>query len=195
MILQEQKSSGHLENACRKWAEGDPLVEAYHDREWCKVNHDERFEFEMLSLEGASVGLSWRTILHKRKSYRKAFHDFDIEKCAGMNDEELMALLDDPGLIRNKSKIFSVRSNAKVVQKIQKEFGSFDAYLWSFTDGKQVDRKWESPEEVPAESELSERVSKDLKKRGMKYVGPVITYSFLQSIGIINDHLISCEYR
>lgn len=184
-----------MENACRKWAEGDPLVEAYHDREWCKVNHDERFEFEMLSLEGASVGLSWRTILHKRKSYRKAFHDFDIEKCAGMNDEELMALLDDPGLIRNKSKIFSVRSNAKVVQKIQKEFGSFDAYLWSFTDGKQVDRKWESPEEVPAESELSERVSKDLKKRGMKYVGPVITYSFLQSIGIINDHLISCEYR
>jgi DNA-3-methyladenine glycosylase I len=193
--LCEEKGSGHSENACRKWAEGDQLTEAYHDYEWCRVNHDDQFEFEMLCLEGASVGLSWRTILHKRDSYKKAFHNFDIQKCAEMNDEELTALLDDSGLIRNRSKIFSVRSNAKAVQKIQKEFGSFDAYLWSFTDGKQIDRKWERPEEVPAESELSERISRDLKKRGMKYVGPVITYSFLQSIGIINDHLISCEYR
>lgn len=183
------------ENMCRRWAEGDPVMEEYHDHEWCKVNHSDRFEFEMLSLEGASVGLSWRTILHKREAYRKAFHNFDIAACAGMSDEELTEMLQNPKLIRNRGKIFSVRSNAETVMKIRQEFGSFDTYLWNFTGGHQVDGKWEKPEDVPVESEVSRRLSRDMKKRGMKYVGPVITYSFLQSIGLVNDHLAGCKYR
>lgn len=182
-------------NECRQWALGDPLMEEYHDHEWCKINHDDRFQFEMLSMEGASVGLSWKTILHKREAYRRAFHDFDIDKCAAMSDNELLGLLDDTGLIRNKNKIFSVRNNAAAVQKIQQEYGSFDKYLWSFTDGQQIDGKWKSPEEVPVVSNISKFLSKDMKKRGMKFVGPIITYSFLQSIGIVNDHLADCEYR
>lgn len=183
------------ESLCRRWAEGDPLMEEYHDHEWCKISHNDRFEFEMLSLEGASVGLSWRTILHKRENYRNAFHNFDIDLCAAMSDDELTTLLDNPGLIRNRNKIFSVRSNARAVQKIQSEFGSFDAYLWHFTDGKQISGKWQNQEDVPTVSDLSRLVSKDLRKRGIKFVGPVITYSFLQAIGILNDHLADCPYR
>lgn len=183
------------DNNCRGWYEGDPILEAYHDQEWCKVNHDDRFQFEMLCLEGASVGLSWRTILHKREAYRRAFHDFDIDRCAAMTDEELEALLSDPGLIRNRNKIFSVRKNARIVQAIQREYSSFDAYLWNFTDGVPVDGHWKTPEEVPTESEVSRRMSADMKKRGIGFVGPVITYSFLQAIGIVNDHLAGCEYR
>lgn len=183
------------DNNCRGWYEGDPILEAYHDHEWCKVNHDDRFQFEMLCLEGASVGLSWRTIVHKREAYRRAFHHFDIDRCAAMTDDELETLLDDPGLVRNRTKIFSVRKNARIVQAIQKEFGSFDAYLWSFTDGVLVDGHWKTPEEVPTESELSRRISADMRKRGIGFVGPVITYSFLQAIGIVNDHLAGCEYR
>lgn len=182
-------------NICAKWALGDPIMEDYHDNEWCRINHDDRYQFEMLCLEGASVGLSWKTILHKRDNYRKAFYDFDIDRCASMLDGELKKLLDDTGLIRNKNKIFSVRSNAIVVRKIQKEYRSFDKYLWSFTDGKQIDGNWKTPEEVPTVSKISVALSRDMKKRGMKFVGPVITYSFLQSIGIVNDHLEGCEVR
>lgn len=182
-------------NTCRKWSEGDPIMEAYHDHEWCKINHDDRFQFEMLCLEGASVGLSWRTILHKREAYKEAFHNFNIDACAEMTDEELEGLLQNSGLIRNRNKIFSVRKNAQAVQAIQKQFGSFDTYLWSFTGGSQMDSKWENPEDVPTVTELSLQVSADMKKRGMSFVGPVITYSFLQSIGIVNDHLADCEYR
>lgn len=180
---------------CRSWTHGDPVMEEYHDNEWCKINHDDRFEFEMLCLEGASVGLSWSTILHKREAYRMAFHDFDIDKCAAMSDSELEALMGDSGIIRNRGKIYSVRSNAEAVLKIQHEYGSFDKYLWSFTDGKQIDGKWKSLKEVPTVSDVSRALSNDMKKRGMKYVGPVITYSFLQSIGIVNDHLADCVYR
>jgi DNA-3-methyladenine glycosylase I len=149
----------------------------------------------MLCLEGASVGLSWKTIMHKREAYRSAFHNFDIEACAAMKDEELVALLDNPGLIRNRSKIYSVRKNARAVQKIQEEYGSFDAYLWRFTDGAVVDGRWERIEQMPTESDISRRMATDMKKRGIAFVGPVITYSFLQSIGIVNDHLIDCGYR
>ena len=180
---------------CRAWYEGDPILEAYHDDEWCKVNHDDRFQFEMLCLEGASVGLSWAIIMHKRQAYRAAFHGFDIDKCAAMTDRELEEQLSDDGLVRNRSKIFSVRKNARAVQNIQKEFGSFDAYLWSFTDGKQIDGHWKTPEEIPTESEVSRAMAKDMKRRGIAFVGPVITYSFLQAIGIVNDHLEDCEYR
>ena len=182
-------------NECRAWCGGDPVLEDYHDNEWCKVNHDDRFLFEMLSLEGASVGLSWKTIMHKREAYRAAFHNFDVDTCAAMPDKELEALLQNPGIIRNRRKIFSIRKNARVVKSIQSEFGSFDAYVWSFTDGKTVDEHWEHPADIPTESVSSRTMSADMKKRGISYVGPVITYSFMQSIGMVNDHLRNCMYR
>lgn len=181
---------------CRAWSEGDPILEAYHDHEWCKVSHDDRYQFEMLCLEGASVGLSWKIIMHKREAYRAAFRGFDIDACAAMTDEELEALMDeDSGLIRNRGKIFSVRKNAQVVQALQKEFGSFDAYLWGFTDGIVIDGHWKTLQEMPTVSDVSRAMCKDMKKRGIAYVGPVITYSFLQSIGMVNDHLADCPDR
>ena len=180
---------------CWEIYEGDALLEAYHDSEWCLVSHDERYLFEMLCLEGASVGLSWRTIMHKREVYREAFHDFDVAKCAAMTDKELSYLLNDPGLIRNRAKIFGVRKNAQVVLKIQGEYGSFDAYVWSFTKGKRIDGKWRSVGEIPVENEVSRSMSADMKKRGMVFVGPVITYSFMQAVGIVNDHLGDCPFR
>ncbi len=183
------------DGGCRAWYEGDAILEAYHDHEWCKINHDDRFQFEMLCLEGASVGLSWKTIMHKRENYRRAFFNFDIDACAQMKDEELEELMSDAGLIRNRSKIFSVRKNALVVKELQEEFGSFDAYLWSFTDGRQVDGKWKSVREIPTVSDISRKMSKDMKKRGMAFVGETITYSFLQAVGIVNDHTADCEYR
>lgn len=184
-----------MSSECRKWSQGDPILEEYHDHEWCKINHDDNFQFEMLCLEGASVGLSWATIMHKRENYRKAFHNFIIDECAVMTDEELAVLLTDTGLIRNRNKIYSVRKNALAVRKIQQEFGSFDAYLWSFTEGKVIDGHWTEVTQMPVESEVSTRMCKDMKKRGIGFVGPVITYSFLQSIGIVNDHLEDCEFR
>ena len=184
-----------MTEACRAWSAGDPLLEAYHDEEWCRISHDDRHQFEMLCLEGASVGLSWKIIMHKRQAYKAAFHDFDIDAWAAMEDRELEALLLDDGLIRNRSKIFSVRKNAKAVQKIREEYGSFDAYLWSFTCGKQIDGHWKSLEEVPTQSDVSRAMAADMKKRGIAFVGPVITHSFLQSIGMVNDHLEGCKYR
>ena len=183
------------DNRCRAWYEGDPILEAYHDHEWCKVSHDDRFQFEMLCLEGASTGLSWKTIMHKRQAYKDAFHNFDIEACAAMTDGELEKLLENSGLIRNRSKIFSVRKNARAVKQLQEEYGSFDAYLWQFTGGKVIDGHWSETAEMPTESDVSRAMSADMRKRGMAYVGPVITYSFLQSVGIVNDHLDDCEYR
>ena len=180
---------------CRSWSEGDPILEEYHDHEWCKISHDDDFQFEMLCLEGASVGLSWAAIMHRRENYRAAFHGFKIDECAAMTDEELTALLSDTGLIRNRNKIFSVRKNAQAVQQIQKEFGSFDAYLWSFTDGKQIDGHWKELSDIPTVSDVSVSLSRDMKRRGISFVGPVITYSFLQSTGIVNDHLEDCEFR
>ncbi len=180
---------------CTEYFRDDPVLMEYHDREWCRIRHDDRFEFEMLCLEGASVGLSWKTIIHKRAAYQKAFHNFEIDACAAMTDEELEGLMSDEGLIRNRSKIFSVRRNAAAVQRICEEFGSFDAYLWNFTDGRPQDGHWKTPEEIPAVSALSRKMSRDMKKRGISYVGPVITYSFLQAVGIVNDHLEDCEAR
>ncbi len=184
-----------MSSACRAWYEGDSILEEYHDHEWCKVSHDDDFLFEMLILEGASVGLSWKTIMHKRENYRRAFCDFKIDACAKMTDEELEGLMTDPGLIRNRSKIFSVRKNAQIVQKIQKEFGSFDAYLWGFSDGKVIDGHWTMVSQMPTQSEVSRLMAADMKKRGIAFVGPVITYSFLQAIGMVNDHLADCPYR
>ena len=168
-------------NKCRAWYEGDPILEKYHDNEWCKVNHDDNFQFEMLCLEGASVGLSWKTILHKRANYRAAFHDFQIDACSG--------------IIRNRSKIFSVRKNAQAVKKIQAQYGSFDAYLWHFTENNVIDGHWKTVEQIPTVSDVSRKMALDMKKKGIAFVGPVIAYSFLQSIGMVNDHLKDCKYR
>ena len=177
---------------CRSWYVTDELL-AYHDHEWGRPLHDDRRLFEMLCLEGASVGLSWRTILHKRPAYRAAFHDFDIDTCASMTDAELAEALANPGIVRARAKVWSVRSNAQAVQAIQREFGSLDAYLWGFVGGRQVIGGWERVDQVPTETDLSRRVSADLKRRGVRFVGPIITYSYLQAVGIVNDHLLSCD--
>lgn len=183
------------ESDCRSWAIKDPLLTEYHDHEWCHISHDDRYIFEMLCLEGQSVGLSWRTIINKREAYKKAFYDFDIDKCASLTDEYLCSLLENPGLIRNRNKIFSVRKNAIAVQKIIAEYGSLDAYVWSYTNGEQIVGHWETSADMPTETEVSRKMSRDFKKKGLAFVGPVITYSFMQSIGMVNDHLLDCPYR
>ena len=183
-------------NSCRKmYRPDDPTAVEYHDKEWCKPCHDDRAMFELLCLEGASVGLSWAAILHKRESYRKAFHGFDIDRCAAMSDAELELALANPGIVRNKSKVLSVRKNAQSVKRIQSEFGSFDAYAWGFSGVKTIDGHWKTPQSIPTVSPVSIAMSKDMKKRGMSFVGPTITYSFLQSVGIVNDHLAGCPWR
>lgn len=176
------------------WALGDPLLRAYHDAEWGVPCHDDRALFELLCLEGAQAGLSWLTILRRRDGYRNAFHHFSIDACAALTDDELEDIRLHGPVIRNRLKIASVRRNSRVVQAIQDEYGSFDAYVWHFTDGRQIRNAWKRQEDMPAQSELSERISKDLKRRGASFVGPVIIYSFLQAAGVLNDHLESCPW-
>ena len=183
------------ESDCRLWAIKDPLLTEYHDHEWCRVSHDDRHIFEMLCLEGQSVGLSWRTIINKRQAYKDAFYNFDINACASLSDEYLVGLLDNTDLIRNKGKLFGVRKNARAVQNIIEQHGSFDAFVWEYTGGEQMVGHWETSADMPVESEISRKMSKDFKKLGMAYVGPVITYSFMQAIGMVNDHLLDCAYR
>lgn len=183
------------ESECRLWAIRDPLLTYYHDHEWCKISHDDRYIFEMLCLEGQSVGLSWRTIINKRQAYKNAFFDFEIDKCAMLTDDYLYSLLNRAELIRNKSKIFSIRKNAIAVKKVIEEYGSFDAFVWGYTKGEQVTGHWKTSADVPTETDLSRTMSKDFKKLGMSFVGPVITYSFMQSIGMVNDHLVDCRYK
>jgi len=182
-------------SACGVWALQDPLLIAYHDHEWCRVSHDDRFIFEMLCLEGQSVGLSWRTIINKRQAYRDAFCNFEIDACAVLSDEYLDSLMENPGLIRNRRKLYSVRSNAVAVRKVIAQYGSLDAFVWSYTDGKPIVGHWETNADVPVETELSRRMSRDFKRLGLSFVGPVITYSFMQSIGMVNDHLLDCPCR
>jgi len=164
----------------------------YHDTEWGMPLHDDRALFEFLCLEGAQAGLSWRTVLAKRENYRNAFHNFEIARVAAMKDRELEKLLLDPGIIRNRLKVTSTRDNAKVALEVIEEFGSLDAYLWSFVDGKPLVNRWRDKSEVPASTELSDRMSKALKKRGFRFVGTTICYSLLQATGMINDHLVGC---
>ena len=164
----------------------------YHDKEWGLPVHDERKLFEMLVLEGAQAGLSWETVLKKRENYRKAFDEFDPEKVAQYDEKKQTELLQNKGIIRNRLKIKSAIQNAGVFLEIQKEFGSFDSYIWNFVDNKQVQNRFNSIKELPAKTELSDMISKDLKKRGMNFVGPTIIYAFMQAVGIVNDHEISC---
>lgn len=175
------------------WANGsDALMCHYHDTEWGTPLHDDRGLFEFLCLEGAQAGLSWRTVLNKRDNYRKAFHNFEIARVAAMKDRELEKLLLDPGIIRNRLKVTATRDNAVVALKVIKEFGSLDVYLWSFVDGKPLVNRWRDKGDVPASTELSDRMSKALKKRGFRFVGSTICYSLLQATGMINDHLVGC---
>lgn len=168
------------------------LYARYHDEEWGIPEYDDRELFEMLILEGAHAGLSFEIILKKREGYRKAFYNFDVEKVAAMKDSDLEKLMHDNSIVRNRLKIFSARRNAKVFLAIREEFGSFSKYIWGFTDGKQIKNHWKNMEELPSKTELSDEISKDLKKRGMNFVGSTIIYAYLQAIGIIDDHLTYC---
>ncbi len=173
----------------RCFGEGKPFYADYHDFEWGKPVHDDRHLFEMLILEGAQAGLSWELILKRREAYKKAFHNFDPLKVSLMTDEELLHL---GGIIQNKRKIFSARQNALVFLKIQKEFGSFDHYVWGFVNHLPIRGHYKTMKEVPCLSNESTLLSKDLKKRGMTFVGPKIIYSFMQAVGLVNDHLVDC---
>lgn len=179
----------------RCFGTGNKLYEDYHDFEWGKPVHDDRLLFEMLILEGTQAGLSWEIVLNKRAAYKKAFHNFEPKKVSTMSDQELEECLKNPDLIRNRLKIFAARKNAKVFLQIQDEYGTFDKYLWDYVDGCQRVNQWDKLQEVPCLSPLSEKVGKDLKKRGMTFVGPKIIYSYLQAVGLINDHLSSCPCK
>jgi DNA-3-methyladenine glycosylase I len=175
------------------WADGgDAAMLAYHDQEWGVPHHDDSALFELLTLEGAQAGLSWRTILSRRDDYRRAYHRFDIERVAGMRDTELEKLLADSGIIRNRLKVFSVRDNARTALDVIAEHGSLDGYLWSFVGGRPIVNHWRAFGEVPAKTVGSDLMSKTLKKRGFRFVGSTICYAFMQATGMVNDHLVSC---
>jgi DNA-3-methyladenine glycosylase I len=165
---------------------------AYHDDEWGVPVHDDRLLFEFLVLEGAQAGLSWSTILKKRKNYRAAFDHFDPEKVAGYGEDKINRLLQDPGIIRNRLKIRSTISNARAVLAIRKECGSFNNYIWRFVDGKTIQNSWRESKEIPSKTPEAEAMSKDLKKRGFTFVGPTICYAFMQAVGMVNDHTTNC---
>jgi len=177
---------------CAWAADTDAAMLAYHDREWGVPHHDDSALFELLTLEGAQAGLSWRTILARREEYRRAFRGFDIARVAGMRDASLENLLASSGIIRNRLKIWSVRDNARTALDVIGEHGSLDAYLWSFVDGKPLVNGWTDGNQVPAKTELSDRMSKALIKRGFRFVGSTICYAFMQATGMVNDHLVSC---
>ncbi|MBE7564340.1 DNA-3-methyladenine glycosylase I [Acidithiobacillus sp. HP-6] len=164
----------------------------YHDLEWGVPVHDDRQLFEMLILEGSQAGLNWYTILKKRAAYRQAFHHFDPEAVSRIPDTELETLLNNPEIIRNRLKVYAARDNARIFLTIQKEFGSFDAYIWRFVDGQPLINRPGSMLEVPARNEISDALSKDLKKRGMRFVGPTIIYAYMQAVGMVNDHSTDC---
>jgi DNA-3-methyladenine glycosylase I len=174
------------------WARGDELTIRYHDEEWGVPMHDDRTLFEFLILEGAQAGLSWNTILNKRENYRAAFDQFDVRRVAAYDGRRMRKLLKDPGIVRNRLKISSAVGNAKAFLRVAEEFGSFDHYIWSFTDGKPRVNSRKSPRQVPAKTAESDAMSKDLKARGFNFVGSTICYAFMQAVGMVNDHLVKC---
>ena len=188
-------SMKEADKRCFGNGEGKKFYANYHDEEWGIPVHEDRHLFEMLILEGAQAGLSWETVLKKREGYRRLFHHFDPSAVAKMSDEELEKLLLDPSIIRNRLKVFGARKNARVFLEIQEEFGCFDHYLWRFVDGKPLVNRWKTWEEVPAKTLESDLLSKDLKKRGMTFVGSTIMYAFMQAVGMVNDHLANCPAR
>ena len=192
-MASKQSSTHSGSNTLKRcaWAKGDLYV-AYHDREWGVPVHDDRLLFEFLILEGAQAGLSWITILKKRDNYRRAFDNFDAHTVARYNSRKIQKLLADPGIVRNRLKILSAVGNAKAFLTVQNEFGSFDDYIWRFTDGKPIRNRWKSLKEIPASTAASDAMSRDLIKRGFKFVGSTICYAFMQAIGMVNDHTVDC---
>lgn len=176
------------------WCEGSDLEREYHDREWGVAAHDDRTLFEFLILEGAQAGLSWSTVLNKRAGYRAAFAAFDPQKVARFDARRRTRLLADPGIVRNRLKVESAVQNATAFLAVQQAYGSFDSYLWRFVDGHPIRNRWRSIKEVPAQSAISDALSKDLKQRGFRFVGSTICYAFMQAVGMVNDHLVTC-YR
>ena len=174
------------------WAENDEKMTKYHDEVWGVPVHDDQKLFAKLSLDLMQAGLMWKTILYKQENFERAFDGFDIETVANYDETKYEELMHDAGIVRNQLKIRAIINNASRVLEVQKEFGSFDAYLWGFTKGEVVKNRWETIDEIPASSPLSDAISKDLKKRGFKFVGTTIIYAYLQAIGIVNDHLTSC---
>ena len=174
------------------WAGTDPLYVAYHDEEWGVPVHDDRTLFEFLILEGAQAGLSWSTILNKREGYRRAFANFDPRTVATFDEEKVAQLLENTGIVRNRLKVRSAVQNARAFLRVQQEFGSFDAYIWEFVGGKPLQNRRQSLSEIPAETQESRAMSKDLKKRGFNFVGPTIMYAFMQAVGLVNDHVAYC---
>jgi DNA-3-methyladenine glycosylase I len=178
------------------WTGDDPLYVAYHDEEWGVPVHDDIRHFEFLVLDGAQAGLSWLTILRKRENYRKAFAGFDPRKVARFNNAKIERLLQDPGIVRNRLKVEAAVACAKAFLKVQKEFGSFDDYIWSFVGGKTKRNSWKTMRQIPAMTRESEAMSKDLKARGFRFVGPTICYAYMQAAGLVNDHVVDCfRYR
>jgi DNA-3-methyladenine glycosylase I len=179
-----------------EWATGgSELMLAHHDEEWGIPSHDDVHLFEMLSLEGAQAGLSWSTILNKREGYRHAFAGFDPAAVARFGPDDVERLLADPGIVRNRLKVESTVENAARVLEVQAELGSFDAYLWAFVDGEPIVNQWRTMSELPAETDLSKAISKDLKRRGFRFIGPTIVYAFMQSVGMVDDHTVDCFRR
>jgi DNA-3-methyladenine glycosylase I len=174
------------------WVGSDPLYRSYHDREWGVPVHDDRLLFEFLILEGAQAGLSWITILKKRDVYRAAFAGFDPEAVAGFDGANVAKLLANPGIVRNRLKVESAITNARSFLKVQEEFGSFDAYQWRFVDGRPIRNSWRSMKEVPASTPVSHAMSRDLKRRGFRFVGSTICYAHMQAVGMVNDHTVDC---
>lgn len=178
------------------WATGDALYIDYHDKEWGVPVHDDRRLFEFLILEGAQAGLSWLTILKKREHYRRALDGFDAEKIAQYDAGKMQELMKDPGIVRNRLKLEATVTNAKAFLDIQREFGSFDRYIWQFVNGEPIRNQCRSVAEIPASSDVSDLMSKDLKTRGFKFVGATICYAFMQAVGMVNDHVVDCfRYR
>lgn len=177
---------------CEWVSGGNALYYEYHDEEWGVPVHDDRELFEFLTLEAAQAGLSWATVLNKREGYRKAFDNFDIETVANYSDKKIAELLENPEIIRNKLKVNATVINAGKILEMQKEFGSFDAYIWQFVGGKTIQNKWKLMGDVPAKTDLSDAMSKDLKKRGFKFIGTTICYAFMQATGMVNDHTVDC---
>jgi DNA-3-methyladenine glycosylase I len=186
MLLQKD-----IMNRC-PWCESDELYIKYHDEEWGVPVHDDRKHFEFLVLEINQAGLSWKTVLRKRDHYRKVYDNFNPTKVAGYNQEKITQLLNDAGIIRNRRKIEASIHNAKQLLDIQKVFGSFDSYIWSFVNNKPLVNSWKRDLDIPASTELSDTVSKDLKMRRFRFIGPTIIYAHLQAVGIVNDHITSC---
>jgi DNA-3-methyladenine glycosylase I len=188
------RSPGRADRRC-PWADGSTLMRSYHDDEWGVPSHDDRHLFEMLVLEGAQAGLSWSTILGKRDGYRRAFDGFDPVRIARYGEKKIAVLLDDPGIVRNRLKVRGAVTNARAFLETRDEHGSFAGYLWSFVDGRPVVNRPHAMVDVPSRTELSDRIGKDLKRRGFTFVGSTIVYAYLQAVGVVDDHLVGCPAK